>query len=137
MTAVEVIAFPSAEAVCVAYLKAELAARGETATVATKVPVPRPARLVKVRRLGGVQYDTVTDAPMVAFDCWAADEIAAEALAGLVRALVSAIPDREVPGGFVCCDVEEGGGPVNQPDPDTNYPRYTFFVMMHVRGYAL
>jgi hypothetical protein len=137
MTGVEVITFPSAEAACVAYLKVELAARGETATVATKVPAQRPARLVRVRRLGGVRYDVITDAPMVSFDCWAATEVDAEALASVVRALVASIPDRDVPGGVVCCDVEEGGGPVNQPDPDTNYPRYTFFVMMHVRGFAL
>ena len=137
MTSVEVITFPSAETACVAYLTAELAARGETAVVSTKVPNPRPPRLVRVRRLGGVRVDVITDVPMVAFDCWAPNEVAAEALAELTRALISAIPDRSIPGGVVCCDVEEGGGPVNQPDPDTNYPRYTFFVMMRVRGFAL
>jgi hypothetical protein len=129
----EVIAFPSAEAVAVGYVKARLTARAITATVATKVPAVRPAQLVKVRRIGGTTANIVTDAPMLVFDCWAPTEIAAEDLARVVRAEVMAMPGQS----DVCTHVVEVGGPVNQPDPDSNSPRYVFTVIIHLRGQVI
>ena len=130
---VEVVAFASAEAVMVAYLRAELGARGETATVATRVPATRPAELVRVMRVGGTRDDIITDGAMLTFDCWAPNEIAAEALAAMVRALVGAMPDRS----DTCRRVTEVGGPVNQPDPDTNSPRYVFTALAYLRGHTI
>jgi len=130
---VEVIAFPSAEAVAVSYVSARLAARAITATVATKIPAIRPAQLVKVRRIGGTSVNFVTDAPMVVFDCWAPTEIAAEDLARTVRAEVMAMPGQS----DSCTYVVEVGGPVNQPDPDSNSPRYVFTVIVHLHGQVI
>ena len=127
---VEVIAFPSAEAIFVSYVSARLAARAITATVATKVPATRPDQLVKIRRIGGTSVNMVMDAPMVVFDCWAPTEIDAEALACVVRAEVLAMPGQS----DSCAHVYEVGGPVNQPDPDSNSPRYVFTVVAHLRG---
>jgi hypothetical protein len=127
---VEVIAFPSAEAVAVGYVQDRLTARGIVATVATKVPAVRPELMVKPRRIGGPRANLVTDAPMMVFDCWAPTEIAAEDLARVVRAEVLAMPGQS----DVCSHVDEVGGPVNQPDPDSNSPRYVFTVILHLRG---
>jgi hypothetical protein len=127
---VEVIAFPSAEAIAVGYVRSRLTDRGVAATVATKVPAVRPAYLVKVRRIGGVTANLVTDAPMLVFDCWAPTEIAAEDLSRVVRAEILAMPGQS----DSCTHVDEVGGPVNQPDPDSNSPRYVFTVIIHIRG---
>jgi len=132
----EVIAFPSAEAEARGYLLVRLAARGDTAKVLTNVPATRPPRFVRLRRLGGVMADLVTDAPMLTVECWAPTEIEAEALARLVRAEFYAMPEHDF-ASTTCRDVTEVSGPVNQPDPDANTPRYVFTVILNLRGYVL
>lgn len=132
---VEFIGFPDCEAVVVAFLKAQLAARSDAAVVATKVPAVRPARLVKVTRTGGIKRNLVTDSAQVTLECWDANGSAASALCGLVRSIVHAAPQLVVPGALVT-RVQEVGGPVYFPDPDTSYPRYQFTVALDVRGAA-
>ena len=134
---VEVIAFPDAEAVVVAFLKAELTARGESAKVGTKVPANRPARMVKVTRTGGLRRNLMTDSPQLTFECWAATDADAAGLAGLVRAVVGAASSLPLPLGAQCSRVQEVGGPVSFPDPDTALPRYHFTMSLELRGQIL
>lgn len=129
----EVIAFPDVEALLVADLTAELTARSDTADVATFIPNPRPARLVRVMRAGGPGLDIVRDAPTVIFDCWGTDETDAADLCRLVRALVWSLPARD---GSVF-RVREFAGPSNFPDPASANPRYRFTASLHTRGEAI
>ena len=131
-----VVAFPDVETLGVAYLTAGLAAHGEPVKVSTKVPNPRPAKLVRVTRTGGVADYPGQDHPRVTVECWAADGPAAFALARLARALMWALPADETHGRDVR-KVSEVGGPAFYPDPATTSPRYQFTVELHVRGSAL
>lgn len=128
---VQAAAFPDVEALLVPYLTGRLTARGRAARVATKIPNPRPARLVKVTRTGGVRRNVVTDAPTVMVECWDVDDVAAADLARIVRAEVHALADDAVPGVAYRSDV---GGLANWPDHDSENSRYTFTVELLVRG---
>lgn len=136
----EVMVFPDVEAALVGYLTAELARRGQPATVATHVPDPRPDRLVKVTRTGGPQRDHITDLPQVTFECWATDEIEASELARLARALVwlTTTTAVDTPDGpmWVRHTAEVGGIAFN-PDPETRLPRYQFTAQLDVRGQVI
>lgn len=131
---VEVIAFPDAEAVGVAFLKAELATRSDTAKVATKIPAIRPPRLVKVTRTGGLRRNLMTDSAQLTFECWDVAEAEAAALSRVVRAIIHAAPQLSLPLGAQCSRVQEVGGPVSFPDPDTALPRYQFTASLDFRG---
>ena len=56
--------------------------------VQTKMPEPRPDRIVLVRRPGGAMGNLVTDRPTLIFHCWALDDVDAEQIASRVRALL-------------------------------------------------
>lgn len=128
----EIIAFPDAEGIAVTYLKSALTGT----TVSTKIPNPRPAKLVRVTRVGGRRRDLITDSANLTFECWDTTTVAAFALCRLVRAHINAIEGTEVNGEWVY-RVTEIGGPAFFPDPDTDYPRYQFTVALDLRGGAI
>lgn len=127
----EAVSFPSVEAALVAFLKAELAARSDTASVSATVPNPRPARIVKVTRVGGRRTDVAHDEAMVTFECWESSPAKASALALLVRALVGSLDTGTVWYGG------EVGGPASFPDPLTDNPRYQFTALIRSQGEAI
>jgi hypothetical protein len=129
----EVVAFPDAEAVVVAYLRAALSARGDTVRVSTKIPATRPPRLVRVTRVGGARRNVSQDDATVVVECWAADTDGASELARTCRALLGAM---EVPAAFVPQDGEVSG-PQFFPDPLTSDPRYQFTVIVRLRAQLL
>ncbi len=131
----EFVEFPDVEAALVSYLKVTLAERGDTAKVATKVPNPRPARLVRLVRAGGLQRDRATDRPRVVLECWEATEPAAAALAKRVRAMIAGAAPGYV--GGVWCDQVDDAGLAFSPDPDTATPRYLITAELHVTGSAV
>ncbi|MGW2708074.1 hypothetical protein ACWC4J_03625 [Streptomyces sp. NPDC001356] len=128
------ILFPDGVAVVRAYLRDALVARGEDVPVRTQVPNPRPARLVRLERVGGARLDIVTDRPRIDVECWAGDEGALVDLYSLVRGLVFAMPGYR---GVVAYDVVEVGGPNTAPDPESGQPRAAFAVEVSLRGRAL
>lgn len=132
----EVVAFDDIEALVTAYLRAELGARGDAAKVSTKVPNPRPPRLVRVTRNGGTADWPVTDRPLVVVQCWDAEIVAASDLARLARALLWALPGDSTFGGPVR-KVTELAGPAYFPDPTSAFPRYQFSAEVNIRGRAL
>lgn len=132
----EAIAFPDVEDLLVIYLTEELAARGDTASVHVAAPDPRPTRFVLVPRVGGTRRNLVVDSASIAFECWADTPARASALCKLVRALVGALPGLTVEG-VPFYLVEEFGGPVNLPDPESHQSRYTFTASVSCRGTAL
>lgn len=108
----ELVTFPDVESLCVSALNAFLT----DCQASTKVPNPRPNKLVRVSRIGGPRRNVGMDAPIVLFECWALDEPSAQELGARVRALISSLPEY----GY------EASGLVNNPDQETNLPRYQF-----------
>lgn len=79
---------PSAEVAAVAWAKAQTdLAAIHGGRVGTKLNATLPA--IRVQRIGGVAEDPWEDRPLVQWECWAADQAAADLL---VRTLVAALP---------------------------------------------
>jgi hypothetical protein len=128
------IGFPDGVAVVRAYLRDELVARGIDVPVGTRVPTPRPARFVRLERIGGTRLDRITDRPRIDVHCWGADEEQVSDLVGVVRPLMLAIPGYR---GVTAYDVAEVGGPNMLPDPASDQPRIVFAVEVSLRGAPL
>lgn len=126
---VEILRAPSGVGFVVAFLKAQYTARGESAGVGSKIRDPRPPRFTKVRLMGGMRPDVARYAPMLTFECWAPDELAAEDLGSLTEALLNSLPDLD----SRCSRVVEVGGLVWQPDPDSGAARYVFTKQLYLR----
>lgn len=114
----EVVTFPDVEALLVTYLDALIPEK-----VATKVPDPRPAALVRVMRTGGPRRAVNIEAAQITVQTWAGTEVAAAELAQRVRGLIHAA---ESFGTVEVLKVDEFSGPQNLPDPLTALPRYSF-----------
>ncbi|WP_424462889.1 hypothetical protein [Pseudoclavibacter helvolus] len=127
----EVIVFPDVEAMVVAYLRPPASEAG--GSVATKAPSPLPRLFARVSRVGGSQRDIATDTARVLVECWGPDTVTASSFASLMRAHMLAIA--RATDSFT--RVVDGGGITYLADPDTNKPRYQFFVQADVRGVAL
>ena len=125
----EAILFPDAEGLLVTYLAGLL-----TEPVSTKVPDPRPATFVTIFRTGGGPNGLVTDNPLLAYEAWAATEIAASNLAARVGAYLRAV---DVVDGTQFYGPVTVTGPINLPDPASGQARYTGFVSVGVRGTAI
>lgn len=129
----ELVLFADIEAVLVSYLPAEIGAHAAPAEVRTKVPYPVVGRFVRVERVGGSDLNAVMDSPMVTIQCWDPSEVEAGKLAGLVWAIIRAMPGvvLMVEGQPVSIEtVSTTGGPMWFPDPDSAQPRYQFTVMI-------
>lgn len=129
---VEVIVFPDIEGVIITHLQSVL----ESTHVSTKVPVPRPTRMVKVTRVGGNKIRLNAESAMVTFQCWEADSVKASELARLARAYIHAL-DGETVNGVWIYRVIDVGGPAFVPDPETDTPRYQFTVSLDLKGETL
>ncbi|MFE6863631.1 hypothetical protein [Nocardia sp. NPDC057668] len=142
----EKVVFPDIEKTLVDYLTAQLAAAADTADVVTRIPDPRPARMVRVtrndRKLRNDVEDRegirgprlILDRPRVVIEC--SDSAGSgSALAESVRAILSAA----APGylGTVWCDSIEDLGVENDTDPATADPRYVIIADLCVRGTVL
>ena len=122
------VEFDDVEVAVVAYLKARLSARGETARVATKRTTNSPSRLVRVTRTGGAVESRVSDLATVTFECWDVNDDGAAGLARVVRAEVQALDS-----GYLKWR-SEVSGPAFFPHPDTNLSRYQLTQSVAVVG---
>lgn len=132
----ELIISADVEGAAVGFLRAGLAARGKTATVATKVPATMPATMVRVSLTGGTRQNMVTDRPQLSVEVWAATSVTASDVARTAHGLMHSAA-ASVVGGVWVRRVEEVGGVQFFPDPDTAAPRYQFTVRWHVRPAAI
>jgi len=128
------VEFPDGVAVVRAYLREQLVARGTDVPVGTRVPSPRPARFVRLERIGGTRVDRITDRPRIDVHCWGDSEESAHDLAQLTRALLLAMPGWR---GVAAYDVAEVGGPNTLPDPASGQPRVAFAAEVSLRGRPL
>lgn len=113
------------ERVLVAYLTPLL----DGVWVGTRVPNPRPEKLVRVEAAGGPRQNLRQDRSIVTVQAWA--QYDADLLMAEVRDLLHGMPGRQVTvptrDGFERVQVyscTEMGGPANYPDPETATPRY-------------
>lgn len=130
----EVVGFDDVVPLAVAYLTAAFAGRSETAHVGSKVPNPRPNRLVRVSAAGGAgRQNLIQDRASLLFECWDTADLAAYDLAKLTRALIDALRDTTAGLTWVA-DVPSSSRPVFFPDPDTNLPRFQFTAELLIEG---
>ena len=127
------VIFPDVVAETIDPLRTALTARPEPEVTGVqvhgRVPSPRPARLVVLRRDGGNADDVVTDRPRVTCQCWSDTEVDAERLAAITRAVLKTLP-----GTGAIRRVKDVGGPYPAPDPESDLPRYVFAVEITLRG---
>lgn len=128
----EVILFADVEALVVTWLKSKIAG----VSVSTKIPDPRPTKLIKVTRLGGSKKRLNADSPMVVFECWGSTSVEASTLCQQARAYVNAMEGETINGTWIF-KVREAGGPAFFPDPNTTLPRYQFSVTIDTKGKTL
>ncbi|GGX01914.1 hypothetical protein [Streptomyces chryseus] len=128
------IGFPDSVEIYSRYVRETMANRGDPVHVGAKVPSPRPARFVRVQRIGGARLDRVTDRPRLDVHCWGTTEAQAWDLVKVVRALTFVMPGWR---GVVAYDVNEVGGPNLLEDAATSLPRYAFAVDVSLRGTSL
>lgn len=124
----EIITFPDVEAVVVDYLTGAFAMLGESAVVATMVPNPRPSRLVRVTRTGGVRATVGHELPQVTLECWDSDGPGVANLASVTRGCIEAMHVSE--NGATVAFVREISGPTSFPDALTGLPRYRLTVQI-------
>lgn len=127
------VLFPDTVALVVNYLRFELVLRGDGAVVSAGVRSPRPSRFVVVRRVGGTRTTVITDAVTVTVEAWAPTVQEAADLSQLCRALCFAL-EGTVQEDIPIYAVQEVGGPVDLPDPESKQPRYSFTHSILVRG---
>lgn len=124
----EVIVFPDAAATIGYQLGVELGV-----DVVSRVPNPRTAEFLLVRRVGGVTGTLVTDNATLVVEAWSDSAAAAHDLLQLARAHLHALAGSVV-GGHTVYRVAEIAGPADLPDPESNQARHTMTVQVSLRG---
>lgn len=120
-----------------ALVVAELAARLPGVHVATRLPRPIPADVIRVVNVGGVGRDLVTDSPRLAVEGFAKTEGRARELCALGVAHLQAAGRAGSVGGTACYGVQVEGLPANLPDPAMpDRYRYSATVSVDLRRSA-
>lgn len=123
------MAFPDVVALTIGYLAPIVAPD----PVSSRVPDPRPARFVQVRRVGGTPLPPVRERARLDVHCWAPEEPDAMALALTVRAAMWALSGTELLGVPVY-DVGELLSPRLDDDDLTGTPRVWATYTLTVRA---
>lgn len=126
----ELRALPNVETAFITYLADRLGPLADR--VAGEVPSPRPDRLVTVALSGSGGSNLAQRTANITVQAWASDRADAFPLAQRAQAVIDATPGSFV-GPVWVYRVEQGGGPVWLPDPDTRCPRYQFLSALTVR----
>ncbi|MBF6459804.1 hypothetical protein IU433_12230 [Nocardia puris] len=129
------IVFPAIEIPLIDHLAAGYAAHGIDLPVVGEVPAQRPARFVRVGRIGGPLANLGTDNPRIAVEYWAELGTAAAELAAIGRALVGAVGGTAV--GEMWVDRVVDRGLSYLPDEATRTPRYVSYHELWVPGLPL
>lgn len=132
---VPMLVFPDVVALAVERLNDELPALVGTVHVGNRVPSPRPARFVVVRRGGGSRITIVTEAATINVGSWAQSVPDADDIAQACRSVLHAMAGGMV-NGVPIYKVEDVGGPAEEADPLSDQPMSQMSVAVHVRGYT-
>lgn len=124
--AAPVVAWPDVTLLATQYLRPRLGG----VPVGSRIPRPRPAEFVVLRRVGGSQRGPLTDDARLDVQVWAeADERAME-IGALTRYQLGLMP-QHVP---VVRQFGEDAGPNLIPDAPSDVPRVLLTVVLSVRG---
>lgn len=123
------MAWPDAVDLVIDYL-APLAA---PVAVGSRVPKPRPSRLIQVRRVGGTALAPIRDQPRLDIFCWDETDPAAMALALTVREHMWALAGTALLGPMTY-RVEETLGPRQDDDDMTGTPRVWATYSLSIRA---
>jgi len=121
------VALPDAVALVVSYLDGLHAI-----PVSSKVPDPRPARFIQVRRVGGAGLPPVRDVARLDIWCWGSSGPDAGDIANTVRAQMFALA-RTTTLGVDCYRVEESLCR-QLDDPETGQARYWLTYALTLRA---
>lgn len=119
------VTFADAQAVTVDYLRPLLAVG-----VHVRIPDPRPATFVSLRRVGGVRT-ALSDPARVDLFAWAGSDEAAHDLLQTLRTHLAVMPGER--GGTHVLAVDEFAGPVPAPDA-SGQPRWMCTYEITLRG---
>jgi hypothetical protein len=136
----ELVVFPDLVKAVIPYLSAQLTALGEPAPVSSRVPNPRPTRLVKVQQTGGSRANILVARPSLLVECWDGDDAKAFRLASVCAAILEAATRGDQPiaaGVWIGGTPEDFSVPVLFPDPLTNSPRFQFTATPTLTGSAI
>jgi hypothetical protein len=122
------VAFPDVAGLVISYLDGLVAD-----PVASRVPDPRPARFVQVRRIGGLAQEPVRDRARLDVHCWAGTDPDAMALALDIRAHMWALSGTDLLGPMTY-QVGEFLSPRHQDDDLTGNPRVWATYELTVRA---
>lgn len=124
-----VILFPNAVTVVLSRLRAALPA----VIFVHDLPATRPSAFVRLLRTGGPRTNLVVDGAQLTIEAWGPTSDAAATTAELVRAHLNSLPDQVgvVPPIY---RIDELSGPAELPDPVSSSRRYTWSVIVHLRG---
>lgn len=133
----EVIVFPDVTAIAIGALRTYLTAHALTGDVAATVPTERSigaGPLVLVRRIGGDTRSIVLQDAVMAIEAWDDEAEDAHDLCQLALGVVSSLAGT-VTAGTPVYRVAEITGPLFEPDPESDQPRYTATATVTVRGH--
>ena len=123
---VQVARFGDVEMFVVKHLQAALVGTAASGfKVDNKVPNPRPARLVQVRRDGGLQSSPRQESARMGVNVWAPSDQEANDTASLVRALLAQAAGTTRVGVFVKRVTTSGPSPVPEDATDTFHKYFT------------
>jgi hypothetical protein len=127
----QTIVFPDVEALLVTYLNGIL-----DVPVFTRIPNPRPPSFVRVLRTGGPKQGLVTDEAQITVEAWHNDSVQASNLAQQARAHLNVLAGQMLSSHQIH-RVREMSGPGNLPDPTSGQARYTWTLLVDIRGHAI
>lgn len=127
---IEAIYFPDAVTVACSAIGAGLPS-GVSAF--GRIPKTRPARFVRVLRLGGTRRDRFVDNATLSIEAWAGTDQSSAELAALARAALNACEGAVIDGATIYT-ITELSGPANLPDPLSDQSRHTWTVQVAIRG---
>lgn len=115
-----------ATAVLTVLIRERLPSEFADVRVCTKIPNPRPGRIIRISRRpgGGMGDGGHTDVVLTLVECWAATEDDAEDLANLARAILKSARSHTVDGTFIR-RWKEDSGPYSWPD-ESGQERFQF-----------
>ena len=124
-----IVTFPNTVAVVLSRLKVALPGL----VFVHDIPVTRPPTFTRIFRTGGPRTNLVVDGAQISVESWAATADLSATNAELVRAQLNALPEQlgVTPAIY---KIEEMSGPQELPDPVSSSRRFTWTVLVHVRG---
>jgi len=128
----EPVLFPDAAAAVITYLGGLSSLSG--VPIRHTEPNPLPPTFVLVHRTGGQVRGLVVDDAYLTIEAWSPTAEGAHDLLQVVRSEIHATAGHYITPSALVYRVDEIGGVIWQPDPDTARPRYAWTASVSLRG---